>query len=186
MRGFPYLGSGNSPRDPQHFERGPQGVLSFMSSDISTNGKSSHTGDFTAMGGGGVAMRDHVGSELSVRFDRGPSAASAARNALLALEQRVDGRVLDDIRLLVSELVTNAIRHAEAPNGGDVEVDVTIEDRRVRVEVADPGAGFEPQARDDEMTRPGGWGLYLVDRIADRWGVIRNRMNRVWFELDAV
>jgi anti-sigma regulatory factor (Ser/Thr protein kinase) len=62
---------------------------------------------------------------------------------------------------------------------------VTIDRGRVRVEVADPGAGFEPQPRDDEMNRPGGWGLYLVDRIADRWGVVRNRMNRVWFELDA-
>ena len=54
----------------------------------------------------------------------------------------------------------------------------------VRVEVADPGQGFEPAPRDEAMTKPGGWGLYLVDRIADRWGVIRNRMNRVWFEID--
>lgn len=154
-----------------------------MSSDTTTNGKSTHA-DFTTFGRGGVPMRDHVGSELSVRFDRGPTAALAARNALLALEERLDGQVLDDIRLLVSELVTNAIRHAEGPNGGEVELDVTIDDGRVRVEVADPGAGFEPQPRDDEMTRPGGWGLYLVDRISDRWGVIRNRLNRVWFELD--
>jgi anti-sigma regulatory factor (Ser/Thr protein kinase) len=155
-----------------------------MSRDISTNGKSPN-GRVPGMNSGdGVTMRDHVGRELSVRFDRGPTAASAARNALLGLEERVDGRVLDDIRLLVSELVTNAIRHAEAPQGGEVALDVTIENERVRVEVADPGAGFEPQPRDDEMHRPGGWGLYLVDRIADSWGVIRNRMNRVWFELD--
>jgi anti-sigma regulatory factor (Ser/Thr protein kinase) len=154
-----------------------------MSSDITTNGNSPHA--FTAMHHGTMATGDHVGSELSVRFDRSPTAASAARTALLSLEERVDGPVLDDIRLLVSELVTNAIRHAEAPGGGDVEVDVTIQDRGVRVEVADPGAGFDPLPRDDEMSRPGGWGLYLVDRIADRWGVIRNHMNRVWFELDA-
>ena len=153
-----------------------------MSSDISTNGKS-RTHAFKAMHGGGISTRDHVGSELSVRFDRGPSAAQAARTALLSLEERLDPPVLDDIRLLVSELVTNAIRHADAATGG-VEVDVSIEGRRVRVEVADPGDGFEPQPRDDEMHRPGGWGLYLVDRIADRWGVIRNSLNRVWFELD--
>jgi anti-sigma regulatory factor (Ser/Thr protein kinase) len=154
-----------------------------MSGEFSTNGNSSHT-DFTTLTGGSVVMADHIGSELSVRFDRGPSAASAARNALLALDERLDGKTLDDIRLLVSELVTNAIRHAEA-EGGTVELNVTIDRGRVRVEVADPGAGFEPQPRDDEMNRPGGWGLYLVDRIADRWGVVRNRMNRVWFELDA-
>lgn len=154
-----------------------------MSKDISSNGRSSHA-EYAALAGDGIGRRDHVGSELSVRFERGPSAASAARNALLALDERLDGRVLDDIRLLVSELVTNAIRHAEAPSGGEVGLDVSIESGRVRVEVADPGGGFEPQPRDDEMTRPGGWGLYLVDRIADRWGVVRNRMNRVWFELD--
>jgi anti-sigma regulatory factor (Ser/Thr protein kinase) len=154
-----------------------------MSGELSTNGNSSHT-DFTTLAGGDVAINGRVGSDLSVRFDRGPTAASAARTALLALDERVDGKTLDDIRLLVSELVTNAIRHAEA-EGGAVELNVTIEGDRVRVEVSDPGRGFEPQPRDDEMSRPGGWGLYLVDRIADRWGVVRNRMNRVWFELDA-
>ena len=94
--------------------------------------------------------------------------------------------MLDDIRLLVSELVTNAVRHSDAPGNGEICVDVTIESRRLRVEVADAGAGFEPQPRDDEMSRPGGWGLYLVDRIADRWGVIRNHLNRVWFEIDGI
>ena len=98
---------------------------------------------------------------------------------------KVEPQVLDDIRLLVSELVTNAIRHAEAADGGEVGLDVTIDHELVRVEVADPGAGFDPTPRDDEMSRPGGWGLYLVDRIADRWGVVRNRMTRVWFEIDS-
>ena len=155
-----------------------------MSRHTETNGNSPPATGFIALGGTGAVARSRAGSQLSVRFDRGPSAASAARNALLALDERVDGQVLEDIRLLVSELVTNAVRHANAPNGGDVELDVTIDHSRVRVEVADPGAGFDPQPRDDEMSRPGGWGLYLVDRIADRWGVIRNRMNRVWFEID--
>lgn len=157
-----------------------------MERHTTTNENGHHASDFTALNGHGVITHEQMGRELSVRFNRGPTAASAARNALLALDARVDGRVLDDIRLLVSELVTNAVRHADSPHGGEVELDVTIESSRVRVEVADPGVGFDPQPRDDEMTRPGGWGLYLVDRIADRWGVIRNRMNRVWFEIDGV
>jgi len=127
-----------------------------------------------------------VGTELSVRFSSGPSAAAAARNALRALEPRMEGHVLDDIRLLVSELVTNAIRHAGGASAGDIGLDVSIEDGRVRVEVADPGPGFVPRERDADKTRPGGWGLYLVDRIADRWGVVRNSANRVWFEIDGV
>ena len=154
-----------------------------MATDTSAD-DSPPEGAFRALSSEGVAIRDHVGDALSVRFDRGPSAAAAARDALLALDRQVDDGVLADIRLLVSELVTNAIRHAGAPAEGVVALDVTIDGGRVRVEVADPGAGFDPAPRDDELTRPGGWGLYLVDRIADRWGVIRNRMNRVWFELD--
>ena len=135
---------------------------------------------------GPVATHHHEsGSELSVRFERAQTCAAAARNALLTLEQRLEPEVLDDIRLLVSELVTNAIRHADAPSGGQVAVDVSIKGDSVRVEVADPGSGFEPEPRnDDGSSKAGGWGLYLVDRIADRWGIIRNRMNRVWFEID--
>jgi anti-sigma regulatory factor (Ser/Thr protein kinase) len=155
-----------------------------MNRHTTSDSNGNHAQDFTALNGRGVVTREQMGRELSVSFDRGPTAASAARNALLSLESRVDSQCLEDIRLLVSELVTNAVRHAGGPRGGEVAVDVTVEPSSVRVEVADPGAGFDPQPRDDEMTRPGGWGLYLVDRIADRWGVVRNHMNRVWFELD--
>jgi anti-sigma regulatory factor (Ser/Thr protein kinase) len=127
-----------------------------------------------------------MGSELSIRFKRGPTAALAARNALHALEPRLEPAVLDDIRLLVSELVTNSIRHSNGPTEAQVGLDVTISDGSIRVEVADPGPGFEPKARDDDRRRPGGWGLYLVDRIADRWGEAKNAMTRVWFEIDGV
>src|SRR5829696_6800152 len=157
-----------------------------MTGHTRTNGRTNGVAHFTTFSNGAATSADHSGTELSVRFGRGPTAAAAARNALLALEQRLDAQVLEDIRLLVSELVTNAVRHADTPGAGEVGLDVTIRAGRVRVEVADPGLGFEPSPRDDEMSRPGGWGLYLVDRIADRWGVVRNRMNRVWFEIDGV
>jgi anti-sigma regulatory factor (Ser/Thr protein kinase) len=157
-----------------------------MSGHTRTNGNGSHISDFTTFSEGRTATREHTGTELSVRFGRGPTAAAAARNALLALDQRLDGQVLEDIRLLVSELVTNAVRHADAARSGEVGLDVSIKSGALRVEVTDPGRGFEPSPRDDEMSRPGGWGLYLVDRIADRWGVVRNHLNRVWFEIDGV
>jgi anti-sigma regulatory factor (Ser/Thr protein kinase) len=155
-----------------------------MDRHTTSDSNGNYAQDFTALDGRDVVPRERMGRELSVRFDRGPTAASAARNALMALDSRVDSQCLEDIRLLVSELVTNAVRHAGGPRGGEVALDVTVESSSVRVEVADPGTGFDPQPRDDEMTRPGGWGLYLVDRIADRWGVARNHKNRVWFELD--
>jgi anti-sigma regulatory factor (Ser/Thr protein kinase) len=154
-----------------------------MERNTTTNGQRPADTSFTALADTVATHLHEVGNELSVSFERGPAAASAAREALNELEQRVDHDLLNDVRLLVSELVTNAIRHTAAP-GGEVGLDVSIKDSSIRVEVADPGKGFEPEPRDAEMTKPGGWGLYLVDRIADRWGVVRNRMTRVWFEVD--
>jgi anti-sigma regulatory factor (Ser/Thr protein kinase) len=155
-----------------------------MTHETTSNGNAASALEFNHLAGSVATNHHEAGSDLSVRFERKQTCASAARNALLALEERLDADVLDDIRLLVSELVTNAIRHADAPPGGQVAVDVSIKGDSVRVEVADPGEGFEPEPRDEAMTKPGGWGLYLVDRIADRWGIIRNRMTRVWFEID--
>jgi anti-sigma regulatory factor (Ser/Thr protein kinase) len=123
-------------------------------------------------------------NRIEVDFEAGPTAAATARNALLALEGRVEDPLLNDMRLLVSELVTNSVRYSGAHNGDRVRMQVQVTPQTVRVEVADPGAGFEPQPRDLDRTRPGGWGLYLVDQLADRWGVVRDRFTRVWFEID--
>ena len=143
----------------------------------------------------GAAARDAVlatpavGSggrnQIHMQFDSGPTAAAAARNALLALEGRVGEDLLGDARLLVSELVTNSVRHSDVRPDDVVEMTVSVSETTLRVEVADRGKGFEPKARDADRTRPGGWGLYLVDQLADRWGVIRDHFTRVWFEFDA-
>jgi hypothetical protein len=53
----------------------------------------------------------------------------------------------------------------------------------VRVEVVDQGAGFIPVARDRPVTEVGGWGLHLVETLADRWGV-HEGSTHVWFEID--
>lgn len=123
-------------------------------------------------------------NRMTVEFEAGPTAASAARNALLALEGRVDDELLGDVRLLVSELVTNSVRHSNIRARDIVCLDVEVSETALRVEVADTGEGFTPTPRDLDRTRPGGWGLYLVDRIADRWGVARDNRTRVWFEVE--
>ena len=124
-------------------------------------------------------------NQIEVEFESGPTAAAAARAALVALHGQVEDTLLDDVRLLVSELVTNSVRHAHAGIAGEVHMAVQLTAGKLRVEVADTGEGFEPQPRDDDRSRPGGWGLYLVDQLADRWGVVCDRFTRVWFELDA-
>jgi anti-sigma regulatory factor (Ser/Thr protein kinase) len=127
-----------------------------------------------------------VGTPDSVRveLETGPEAAAWARNALFPVEQAVEPDLMADVRLLVSELVTNSVRHSGALPPDAVGLDVELDSGTIRVEVRDSGSGFEPTLREGDRSRPGGWGLYLVDRLADRWGVARNHFTRVWFEID--
>lgn len=121
---------------------------------------------------------------IHVRFAPGPDAAASARNALLALDGRVDPGAMEDVRLLVSELVTNSVRHADSGAGQTIVLDVRAQRGTVRVEVCDDGIGFEPRPREPDQSKAGGWGLYLVEKLADRWGVMRNHITKVWFEID--
>ena len=114
-----------------------------------------------------------------------PEAASKARAVVNdELGRAVPGKVLEDATLLVSELVTNAVRHAPRVGAPEVELRLKLDAERVRVVVSDPGAGFVAEPRLPTASESSGWGLYLVDRIADRWGVISKDRNEVWFEID--
>jgi anti-sigma regulatory factor (Ser/Thr protein kinase) len=93
-------------------------------------------------------------------------------------------KIREEATLLVSELITNAVRHALVEGLPEVELRVRSDSGRVRVVVSDPGGGFEPMPRLPTAAEGSGWGLYLVDRIADRWGVLSNDRNEVWFEID--
>ncbi|HKP92060.1 MAG TPA: ATP-binding protein [Thermoleophilaceae bacterium] len=134
---------------------------------------------FPSSGGGAYGPR------IEVQLDVGSSAASEARAAVGALDGRADADALDDVRLLLSEIVTNAVRHSGAPAGAKIAVAVSVTHGRVRAEVADGGRGFDPTPRQKPRLEAGGWGLHLVDRLADRWGVDRGADIRVWFEIDA-
>lgn len=130
------------------------------------------------------AMPESSGQGFEVLLNGGPSAAFAARQAILAGDGSLASGVREDVLLLVTELVANAVRHAPVGPDESVRVAFRIGDRRVRVEVADPGTRFElvrPRQRQDGS---GGWGLVLLDRIADVWGVSRTHGGTsVWFEL---
>ena len=115
-----------------------------------------------------------------------PEAASLARRAIDELDDGDGGMsatLLDDLRLLVSEVVTNAVRHAGASAEDEIELTARFGNGRVRVEVTDPGAGFRYDGPSGTLETEGGWGLYLVDRIAERWGIDDDPSTRVWFEL---
>jgi anti-sigma regulatory factor (Ser/Thr protein kinase) len=104
----------------------------------------------------------------------------AARHALDVLAPEVDDLTLRNARLLVSEIVTNAIRHAE----GMIELFVAEKDGALHVEVVDRGPGFQPSGREPGQDPGSGWGLHILARLATRWGVEREDGARVWFELD--
>jgi anti-sigma regulatory factor (Ser/Thr protein kinase) len=123
--------------------------------------------------------------EHRVTFELIPEAASQARAVVNDdLGLAVPGKVLENAILLVSELVTNAVRHAAQGEMEEVELRLKVEPERIRVVVSDPGGGFEAVPRLPTASESSGWGLYLVDRIADRWGVITKDRNEVWFEID--
>ena len=121
---------------------------------------------------------------LERRLSVSPDAAARARRALDDLGGELpDGRI-SDVQLLVSELVTNAVRHADLAHGDVIELVVELAAHKLRVEVRDPGGGFVPSAPSPDPARPSGWGLYLVAELADRWGVDSDEETLVWFELD--
>jgi anti-sigma regulatory factor (Ser/Thr protein kinase) len=119
-----------------------------------------------------------------VDLARDPDSAAEARRALGEVSDHLTPRRLEDARLLVSELVTNAIRHAELADDAVIRLVVVTGDRALRIEVCDPGRGFDVSEPEPDPGHPSGWGLYLVRELSDRWGVERNAETRVWFELD--
>ena len=113
-----------------------------------------------------------------------PSAVPDARTALDLLAGEVSPQSLEDLRLLVSELVTNSVRHAGLGPSQTIELKVTLSGETVRVEVNDQGGGFDPSPRTEQSQDESGWGLYLVSRLSDRWGVTNDGVTRVWFEVN--
>jgi anti-sigma regulatory factor (Ser/Thr protein kinase) len=124
---------------------------------------------------------------FDLELPRELDSAAAARHAVDQLSDRLPEDQLGDVRLLVSELVTNSLRHAELDAGDQIRLIVEVDTARVRVEVTDPGKGFEPVAPADDPDTVEGWGLYLVATLSDRWGVDKgegDEATKVWFELD--
>ena len=120
--------------------------------------------------------------EKDFRLPAGPDAPGAARDAFRKLRGLERGLV-DDLVLVVSELVTNAVRHAAHRPGDWIGIGVERRPDCLRVEISDPGHGFSPMRPKDER-RQSGWGLVILDRLVSRWGIDAGARTRVWFEID--
>jgi anti-sigma regulatory factor (Ser/Thr protein kinase) len=122
---------------------------------------------------------------VRMQIDSGAESPAAARHALMELRAELGESRFRLCELLVSELVTNAVRHvtADAALGMVTDMRVRMYRDRVRVEVRDSGPGFDARPRADDQDPGSGWGLHLVDRLSDHWGVDRGMENCVWFEV---
>jgi anti-sigma regulatory factor (Ser/Thr protein kinase) len=108
------------------------------------------------------------------------SVAEARARVLDAVGPALADGQEETLRLLVSEVVTNAVRHGARDEPVEIHLRWNSE---VRVDVVDHGGGFTPVPRAGSLDEPGGFGLFLVGRLADRWGVETNASTRVWFVL---
>ena len=116
-------------------------------------------------------------SEMILALEPRPESARIVRRALHA--QGLSNDVAHTVDLLATEVIGNAVRHAELRDGQRIVFFARISDDFARVEIADPGPGFDP-----EVVTSNGYGLRLLKALATRWGIECTRGCRVWFEVD--
>src|SRR5881396_1780409 len=108
---------------------------------------------------------------LKLRLPPDQTSPVRARQALARADPTgIAGPSNDRVQLVLSELVTNALEHARFLDEEQVAVSVRWTGSWVRVEVEDPGPCFERTGvSEPELSTPGGWGLFLVGKLCDRW-----------------
>jgi two-component sensor histidine kinase len=131
-----------------------------------------------------TAAVEAPGERMTRTLDALPGAVAEARRWAAGVTRGLlDPDQAQSLRLIVSELVTNALRHGA--EGERIDLAVTPKPEFLCVQVTDDGPGIAPRPRALETDEEGGFGLYFVEQLTRRWGVTReNRRTRVWFELD--
>ncbi|MEO8690808.1 MAG: ATP-binding protein [Solirubrobacteraceae bacterium] len=120
---------------------------------------------------------------IALELPAEPHSAKVARDAVAGLDGHL-GEVFGDVVLVISELVTNSVRHAGLDAGDLVQLSVNVDGDTIRIAVRDGGSGFDPPAAPSDPACVGGWGLVLVEHLSDRWGVEHDgEANVVWCEL---
>jgi anti-sigma regulatory factor (Ser/Thr protein kinase) len=124
---------------------------------------------------------------LRLRLPARPETLPLVRRALE--EMGLPEHVLKDAELLTTEMVSNSIQHADLGPSDHIDVTASWSGTVLRVIVRDSGPGLVSEEMVAGSIRPSpggqsGWGLYLVDRIASRWGTNLGGSVGFWFELE--
>lgn len=120
---------------------------------------------------------------LRTRLPLGPTAGVRARRSLESFRAYLDRHSFEALRLLVTELVNNSLKHSGRPEGDPIDLTVKLADRKVRAEVVDQGTDARVIQPSPAGHSESGWGLFLLDRLAEDWGYTSGGPTRVWFEL---
>ena len=119
-------------------------------------------------------------------LEGGIGAPGRARHEIAAhLNSELASERIEDAVLLVGEIVTNSVLHVDSGGPHEIVLELIVGLDAVRVVVTDGGSRTVPMIQPLDAARPGGRGLFLVDRLSDRWGMTREgtRQTRVWFEI---
>ncbi|WP_308211731.1 ATP-binding protein [Actinoallomurus soli] len=115
-----------------------------------------------------------------------PSSVSEVRKRLCA-ELRASGvyeEIADDAAVIISELISNALRHARPLPSGDIRVSWTHEGELIQLAVSDGGSMTEPRRTRAALSSLGGRGLSIVEALSDKWGVSHEaETTTVWAKL---
>jgi anti-sigma regulatory factor (Ser/Thr protein kinase) len=131
---------------------------------------------------------EEVGPSAAVLLPYTPSSVAEARHRLVSdlAAAGIYEAAVGDAALIVTELLSNAIRHAAPLPGALVRVTWSVDHEAVRVAVSDAGDGPLPHVTEPAPGAPGGRGLGIVETLADHWGVLRdNGETTVWALLSA-
>jgi anti-sigma regulatory factor (Ser/Thr protein kinase) len=164
------------------FERGAR-ALKAENSDLRAENDRLHRNRRLEVGSN---RRVDGGEPAEVAIPLGVQAPAVARSAVAdRLADQVAPCVLETALLLVSELVTNSVRHSGVPEGEDVVVRVDLWRHGCRLEVEDPGRDGVIAPQPQDLRNGGGMGLNLVQMLSERWGVVRaaGGPTRVWAQL---
>jgi anti-sigma regulatory factor (Ser/Thr protein kinase) len=128
-----------------------------------------------------VSPDQELPHSFSQSFAADLNAPAAARSAIRRLGGHVDDDLVERGRLVVTELVSNSVKHAGLTPEQQIKLRVSASRDLLQLEVIDDGDGFDP-TRPKLARYDGGWGLSIVADLSDRWEVDLSNSTRVWCE----